>query len=231
MVRNHMKRLVAPRTWNIHRKERTFITMPNPGGHNQELGTSINTFLKEIVNVTRTTKESKFLLTKQEVLVNGRRIRDDKYAVGLFDLVKIPSINKNFRLIVNSTGTLAAKEVKVDENMTLQMVTGKSNIGKDKVQINLMSGRNILLGEKEANGFKTGDSIIVTVPDNKIKHHVVRDKGVHVFIFTGKHVGKQGVLEDIQTRTAKIKVGKDSIETNKKYIFVTGKEKPEVEVA
>ena len=36
MSSGHLKRLVAPRSWNIARKERTWTTKPMPGKHSLE---------------------------------------------------------------------------------------------------------------------------------------------------------------------------------------------------
>ena len=57
-----------------------------------------------------------------------------------------------------------------------------------------------------------------------------QDHGDGVFIETGQHVGKKGVLENIQTRTAKVKAGNEMLETDKDYVIVIGKEKPEIEI-
>lgn len=230
MVKNHIKRIKAPRTWRILRKEKTFVSKPNPGAHNQSLSIAINTFLKDMTNITKTTKETKYLLTKQEVLLNGKRIRDDKHAVGLFDLITIPSLKKHFRIIIDKSNSLYAKELKSEEKELLIRVNGKTVIGKNKVQINTRSGRNIILSDKDAKQYSTGDTIIIQIPDNKILKHIKREKGVQVLIYTGKHVGKIGTLESIDGTVATLKTGKQEIQTNKNYIIVLGKDKPEINI-
>ena len=77
MTNNHLKRIKAPRTWQIFRKAYKFISRPNPGGHSYELAVSLNTFLKELAGVSQTTKDTKYLLTHKGVEVNGKRKRDE----------------------------------------------------------------------------------------------------------------------------------------------------------
>jgi len=231
MVKNHIKRIRAPKTWRIMRKSNTFITKPNPGAHNQSLGLSINTFLKEVVFITKTTKETKYLLTKQKVIVNGKRIRDDKHSVGFLDIVSVPSAKKTFRVIVDSTGNIASKEVKDGENKLLLKITGKAPLKKDIFQINTMSGRNLIVKTSEAKKYKVGDSLIISVPDNKIEKHISTDKGSHVFVFTGKHCGKTGSIEESNSKTVKIKTKSDSFETSKDYMITIGKDKSEFDIA
>lgn len=230
MVKDHIKRIKAPKTWRIIRKEKIFISKPNPGAHNQKLSVAINTFLKDMTNTTKTSKESKYLLTKQVVLHNGKRIKDDKHAVGLFDIITIPSLNKTYRIIIDKTNSLYAKELKSPEKELLIRVNGKSVLGKNKVQINTRSGSNMILSDKEAKQYSTGDTIIIEFPSNKILKHIKREKGVQVLIYTGKHVGKTGTLESIEGNVATIKSGKQEVQTNKNYIIVTGKDKSEINI-
>jgi len=230
MVKNHIKRLVAPKTWRVLRKTTKFITTPYPGGHTLKFTIAINTFLKEMVAITKTTKETKYLLTKQEVLVNGKRIRDDKYPVALMDVISIPSAKKTYRIVFDKTGKLFAKELKEGDNTTLLQITGKTPLKKGVFQINTLSGRNLLTKEKDAKEYKVGDSLIISVPDNKIISHFKKEKGAHVLVYKGNHVGKSGTIENIAQGIITIKMKKETFETNSKYVFVVGKDKEEIDV-
>lgn len=231
MVKNHMKRITAPKKWQVLRKTTKFITKPNPGGHKLDLSLSINTFLKEVVELTKTTKETKYLLTKQEVLVNGVRKRSHKHQVGVLDVVTVPSANKSFRLTVSEKGKLLAKELVKDESeKTIVKISGKTMMPKGKLQINTASGINILEDVKKAKDHKIGDSLIISLKDKKIKDHIKSEKGSLVLVLTGKHSGKKGTIEDVQGKVIKIKTETETFETNKEYVLVTGKTKEEVTV-
>ena len=47
MVKNHLKRLNMPKSWQIKRKIIRWVTRPSPGAHNLDFGISLNTLLKE----------------------------------------------------------------------------------------------------------------------------------------------------------------------------------------
>ena len=51
MSSSHLKRLVAPRSWSITRKERTWTTKPMPGKHSLEGAIPISTILRDYLNV------------------------------------------------------------------------------------------------------------------------------------------------------------------------------------
>lgn len=230
MGKNHMKRITAPRTWRIHRKSNMFVTRPTPGAHSLDMGISINTFLKELAKITKTTKETKYLLTNQEVHVNGTRKRSAKHMVGFMDIINIPSAGKSFRLIINTKGDLDIKEEKQDNNKMLLKITGKTIMPGGTHQINTLGGRNLIVEEKHAKDYKTGDSVIITVPDNKVHKHIKNEKGAQALIIVGKHAGKKGQIEKIDNNIITIKTSEGEFQTNKNYVLITGKDKPELEI-
>jgi small subunit ribosomal protein S4e len=228
MVMNHLKRLKAPKTWTVLRKVNKFITRPNPGAHKLDLAVSINTFLKELTNLTKTTRETKYLLTKLEVQINGKRRRDEKHQVGLFDVVTIPSSNLQYILTLNEKGKLVAKETK--QNETLLKIVGRTMIGKDKVQINTLTGYNLLFTEKNAKNYKRGDTLVVSLPDLKVKEHLTRQKDMFGIIYLGKHSGTRGNIVNMEENLVSIQEKDKIIKTNREYVFIVGKTKPSVEL-
>jgi len=226
MVKNHMKRITAPKTWNVQRKTTKFITKPHPGAHKLEQSLAINTFLKELVNLTNTTKETKYILTHDEVLVNGKRRRDFKTQVGFLDIITIKSINKHYLITIDKKGTLKSKEINEKQSTErLLKINGKTIIGKDKVQINTINGENFILSQKETKNYKLGDTLITKTETLKVTEHIPLKEKALVFVYTGKHSGKKGILESINQKTAIIKTAKETIETSKKYLIAVNKEK------
>ena len=56
MVKSHLKRIAAPRTWDIDRKTTKFIARPKPGQHTLQLGMPLAVLLKEILKKMKTNK-------------------------------------------------------------------------------------------------------------------------------------------------------------------------------
>ncbi|MFA6073536.1 MAG: hypothetical protein WC758_05465 [Candidatus Woesearchaeota archaeon] len=226
MVKNHIKRIAAPKTWNILRKTTKFVTKQNPGAHSKNNSISLNNLLKDMLNVTKTTKETKYVLTKQEVLVNGKRRKDNKAQAGFLDTVTIPSINKSYRISTDKKGMLKTKEITLEQaNELILKVTGKSKIRSGKVQVNTLNGYNLLLADTDAKKYNIGDTIIFNKSENKINHHLLLAKGAHVFIVTGKHASKYGEIVELHENIIKVKTEKDVFETSKEYALVINKDK------
>ena len=76
---------------------------------------------------------------------------------------------------------------------------GKKILGKDKIQLNLSDGRNILTKEKA----DVGDSVVFNFKQNKIEKIIKMEKGKKGFVVKGKHIGVKGKIEDIIERGGK----------------------------
>ena len=121
-MKNHLKRITAPRTWHIKRKENKFILRPNCGSHSLENGLPLGLILRDVLGLVSTMSEAEKLLNNNEVLVDGKRRKDRKTVVGLFDIVSIPLLSKNFQVSLNQNGRLNLIEVPnviVNEDLNL----------------------------------------------------------------------------------------------------------------
>ena len=99
MSSSHLKRLVAPRSWSISRKENVWTTRPMPGKHSLEGAVPISTILRDYLNVCDTKREAKIILNDGAVLVDQKVVREPKAAVGLMDVISLPKMKiQNFRI-------------------------------------------------------------------------------------------------------------------------------------
>ena len=177
------------------------------------------------MKVAQTSKEVKLILHNQEVLVDGKLVKDHRFIVGFMDVLTIPG-EGSYRVTLDELGGLQLVPSK-DVGVKLCKIAGKSLI-KGKMQINLNDGRNVLV---DKDTYKVGDSVLIELPSQKLKDHVALAKGAQVILTAGKHIGKLGVVEAIEGRgmTLKLITG-DVVQTRKAYAFAVGKDKPLVEL-
>lgn len=228
MVKNHLIRINAPRTWQIKRKEDKFITRPNPGQSSMEMGMPLSLVLKDMLGLAKTSRDIKYLLNNQEVLVDHRRRKEPKFITGFMDVISIPSIKKDYRMIINDKGRIGLIEISKEEaNIKLCKIIGKSPI-KGKLQLNLSDGKNILT---DKNDYKIGDIIVYDLINNKVKDVIKLEKNSSIFLIGGKYIGESGKVVDIGTKTITYKNQKgDTIETLKKYAYCIGKDKEIIKI-
>tara|TARA_B100000315_G_C14399982_1_gene506000 strand:+ start:141 stop:833 length:693 start_codon:yes stop_codon:yes gene_type:complete len=222
-MKSHLKRHPAPNSWKIKRKGVVFITRPYPGAHAFSLGISINTFLKTLVPKASSTAEVKKILLSNTVMVDGSRVKESKYLIGVWDSISIKESKEHYRLILSSKGELQAIAIdEKDAGVKPCQITGKTLIKGGKVQLHLSDGRNILV---DKDSYSTQDLVLLSLPKQEIKTHVGFGKGVSVFFIGGSYVGKTGIVEDIKDEKIICKVDGESVETLKRFAFVLGKEK------
>ncbi len=226
MVKNHIKRLAAPKTWPIHRKAHSWIAKPNSGTHRLDSCVSVGTFLKEFLKICKNSREVKFILSNGLVKIDGKIRKNIKFPVGLMDIVSVK--DKNYRILFNTKGKLTYVEISKEESKLKPMkVIGKTSLKGKKLQINLFDGTNVLL---DKNDLKTYDALIFS--EGKIKEKVDFKEGAFVYITGGKQIGRAGVLKKIensngiQPKKIIFNDGKSDFETLKDFAFVIGKNKP-----
>ena len=223
MAKNHLTRLAAPKTWHIKRRGELFITKSNPGPHSSSLGIPLNILLKEILHYSNSTGETKKVLKSNEIKIDGRLRKDFRFPVGVFDTIEFTKINEYFRIILNRRGHLSLIKISKEESsIKPSKIIGKTMV-KGKMQLNLYDGKNLLVDTGEYN---VGDTLMISLPEQKIKNYLKLDKKATIFLIGGKHIGEVGKVEDIIENKI---IYKDSagnlVETSKSYAFVIGEQK------
>jgi len=225
---SHLKRIAAPKHWEIARKAGTFLARPNPGMHSYDYGIPLVYVIRDKLSLATTRKEVRDILNHQDVLVDGKKRKDHKFNIGFMDVLSFPKIKKSFRVVINTRGKLDVVEIKEKEaNQKVVRVKGKTMV-KGKLQLNLSDGRNVLA---DKDTYKTNDGIVIELPSQKIIAHLPFAKGAAIFLTGGRHIGKQAVVESIDGNNLVIKTTDGEMyETKKKHAYVIGKEKAHVQV-
>ena len=225
MVKRHLKRTTVSRSWRILKKENKFIVRPMPGAHGFSLGIPIGIVLRDMLKLANTMREVKYLLNNQKILVDNIRRKEPHFIIGFMDTLLMPLTKKSFRMLINKKGELCLKPIQESEaGIKPCRIIGKTMLKNKKVQINLGDSRNIIVDKAE---YKTGDSLIIELPSQKVKEHIKLDKGCVIFLTGGKHVGETGKVVDVKENKVVYKLKSDEqYESFKHYVFAIGKDKP-----
>ncbi len=194
--KQHLSRLSAPKSWPVKRKGIKWIAKPKPGVYSLEFSLPISVVLRDLLHISNTTRETRFMLNSKEILVNNRVITEVNFAVGLFDVISIPKLKKHYRILMSRNNKFVVVEIPEKESTTLLLrIDNKTKIKKGKIQLNLMNGWNLIADKKS---YKTKDVLVFDSKTNKIKDVLVAKKGVIVYFFKGKHSGKIAKLDAIR---------------------------------
>ena len=197
MAKNQMKRLAAPKTWPIARKGRQrWIAKPLPGAHKQGLCMPLSVIFRDILKLASTAREVKQILHNNEVLINGRRVKDVKFGVGLFDVLAVKEINEYYRVVLTKKNKLALVSIKSAEAKILPLrVKSKTTIRGGKNQINFTNGWNLL--DKASHAI--GTTVLFDIAKQKPSKDLKLKKGEVVTLVAGKYVGRLAKVEEIKS--------------------------------
>lgn len=242
MVKRHLKRLLAPRFWKVRKKKRKWAPRPRPGPHAKFESIPLLLIVRDILRLTDTAKEAKSIVKSRGILVDGRPKSDHKYPVGLMDTLEIPKLRKRYRIVPSPKGLEVVEIPATQARLKLCKIINKTTIKGGKIQLNLHDGRNVIISVKDPKKpkedvYKTGDSLLIELPNQKIKDHVRMKKGNLAMITSGQNRGKiVKIKEVIVTRSREpnkvvCSEKKRDFEAIKDYVFVVGKKKPLIKIS
>ncbi|MEN7982011.1 MAG: 30S ribosomal protein S4e [Nanoarchaeota archaeon] len=209
----HLKRQMVPKNWPVPRKGTTFVVRPISGK------IPILVVLRNILKIAQNRKEVKKSLHANNILINGKAVKEDKIGVSLFDVVTIVPSKKNYRIELKQNGKFKIEEVDEKEaNKKISKIVNKKILKGKKIQLNLNDGNNILSDIK----CDTNDSVILDLKTKKIIKCLELKEKANVVIFAGKHAGKKGVIEKLklERKMASVKSGEDKINVLIKQLVV-----------
>jgi small subunit ribosomal protein S4e len=152
------------------------------------------------------------------------------------DLISVPLMNENYVVLFDEAGRLTLNKVE-NADVKLCKIVNKTVIKGGHIQLNLHDGRNQIVtvadaSKAEEDVYKTGDSILLSIPEQKIAGHVQFGENKLAYVTGGKHVGEFAKIVEIEERklyadiiTLETKDG-EQFKTVKDYVFIVGDNEP-----
>lgn len=220
----HLKRTNMPTSWPVKRKNITFVAKPNAGSHQLKYVTSVVVLLRDVLGYVQRSKNAKYAIHNEEILVNGKKVTDIKTPVGMFDVFEIKKTNEKFVLVFDEFGKIKLVPNK-DDTITLKV--SKKTITKSKTfQLNFMNGYNIVVDEKTFKAVSVQDSVVYDYAKKKVVKTLALAEKAQVYLFDGKFKGQfatvtgftlyNGLTKDLVELT----IGNEKHSTAKDYCYV-----------
>jgi small subunit ribosomal protein S4e len=229
-----LKRLRAPSFWKIQKKATKWTVSPRPGPHKKFESIPLQIIARDILKLAETGKEAKSIIKKGEILVDGRKRKDHGYPVGLMDVVAIPRIKKYYRVLPTEKGLELVEIGEGEADKKICGIKNKTSVRKGKIQLNLHDGKNLLV---DKDVYKTGDSLLLKLPEQKILEHIKLEKGNMGLIVKGKNSGKVVRIKEMVVIKSKepskviCELENKEMEVLKDYVFVVGRQEPAIKLS
>ncbi len=229
----HQKRVTVPRSWPIQRKVHTWVAKSSPGPHSAENSIPLLTVIRDMLKLADNARETKRMLYEGKILIDGAVKKDYKLPVGMFDILSVPSLNRQYRMLKDVRGMFYLSPTDSGDAKKLARIANKTMLKGGHQQLNLSDGSN-MLAEGE---FQTGDSLVLSIPEKKIEDRVEFKIGNLAMVIGGKHTGQIGKIKEIivvkGSQPNRIIISGDGgadFETISDYVYMIGKDTPVVKL-
>jgi len=230
-VKKHLKRLNAPRTWKLARKEFVWAYKPRPGPHPQQRSLPIAHVLRGTLGLADTAREAEHVVFSRQVLVDGKPATDPKFPVGLMDVVSLVPTKTHYRMVLDARGRLVLVTIDAAEAAwKLCRVEDRGTVRGGKFQVRLHDGRNLLLAKSE---HPTGTVLKLAVPTQKVLGTLPLEPGHLALLTGGQHAGQLVHVDRVErTRNPRANLVHftEGFSTIIDYVFIVGKETPDIRV-
>ena len=231
--RNKLKRLAAPRSWDISRKSNRFVFKPLPGPHPIASAYPLGVVIRDLASMANLSKELKFMVKTGKVRVDGTERRTSRFPVGLFNVVSIAEEGVDYRLVPSTKGLALAKVGSEEAKTKLCIINTKTKVKGGHIQYGLHDGRSML---DDALKLSPGDAVLIEVPSQKLLGQVKLAKGSLGLVLTGDRAGQLGKISDVKKGTisrekmVKITLPSGDAEIPSRLVFPVGTATPMITV-
>ena len=231
--RNKLKRLAAPRGWDISRKGERFVFKPLPATHSVSSSYPLGVVVRDLAGMASTSKEIKLAARSGKIFVDGQKRTSPAFPVGLFDVVKIPAEGVAFRLVPTPKGLVLSKVGGQEADRKLCRIKTKVKVKKGHIQYGLHDGRSVL---NDGLKLSPGDSLLLEVPSQKVVDQIRLVKGSLGLVLSGDRAGQLGKIQDVKSgtitreRTVKMALPGGDTELPSRLVFPVGTDKPVITV-
>jgi len=200
---------------HVLKKDHIFLVKTAPGTKAEKKSVSMAVVLRNILKVANDLREVKTVLQTKTVLVNGVRIKDYKFPVGLFDVIDIEDTKRKYTFVPHKNKKMDIIEIDYKKpDLRLSKIVGKKTAKGGKKLLFLDNGYNINIDKDK---YKVNDVVTYDFKAKKIKDHYEFSEGVRVIFIEGTHIGNVGNVKSIVLGD-EVKKGEIVVKTKKKEV-------------
>ena len=231
--RNRLKRVAAPRSWDISRKGDRFIYKPLPGPHPIQASYPLGVVVRDLAGMAETGRELRIAMNTGKVLVDGTVRKSPAFPVGLFNVVSVPVEGTSYRMVPTRKGLVPARVERKEGDKKLCSVHTKNKVRGGHIQYGLHDGRSMLNDKLDVG---PGDAVLMQVPSQKVLGTVKLQKGSVGLVLTGDRAGQLGKIKEVKQgtitreRMVRISLPSGDAEIPSRLVFPVGESEPLITV-
>jgi small subunit ribosomal protein S4e len=240
--RGYLKRKPAPKIWPIHRKEAVWTVMPKPGPHSISRSLPLILIVRDILKFANTAKEAKNIISQEKIMVDGKVRRDERFLVGLMDVISIVDAKKSYRILPSGKGLVLHPIDSKEASFKLCRIENKHVVKGGNIHLELHDGTSSQIQVSnpqtpEEDIYHTLDVLTLSVPDRELLGHTKLTVGAPALVIGGKNMGRYGKVVDIEKKPSKKRrdllvtledINGDQFQTILDFVFILGDNKSSI---
>lgn len=204
-------------------KQYKWIVRSRPGPHPLNQSIPLLILVRDRLRLADNAREAKKIISDGVITVDGKVRKDPKYGIGLMDIIGLKQIEKYYRVMPSVNGMILTEISKKDASVKIVKITGKVKLAPDVIQLTLHDGTTL---QSKSDDHKVNDTLLLTLPEKKIKTTLVFKKGTIGLVINGRHSGETGkineILDGIKNRKSLTTIGE--LQTLTDYILIIGED-------
>lgn len=194
--KKHLKRLNAPKHWNLAKMGGIWAPKPSAGPHKSRECIPLCIILRERLKYALTNKECTQICMERCVKVDGKVRTDHNFPAGFMDVVELEKSGDRFRLLYDTKGRFALTRIsKEDASHKLCKVTKVFTSANKIPVLATHDGRTIRYPDPDV---KVNDTIKVDIATGKMTSFLKYELGAMVMIVRGHNSGRVGTLSHVE---------------------------------
>lgn len=215
--KKHLKRLNAPRHWNLGKMGGVWAPKPSPGPHKERECLPICIALRERLKYALTNKECLQICMERCVKVDGKVRTDHNYPTGVMDVVELEKSGDRFRVLFDTKGRFVLHRINKEEAQYKLCRVIKIYVSAKKIPCAVThDGRTIRYPDPD---LKANDTIKVDLATGKMSDIIKFELGAMVLLTRGRNAGRIGTLMHIEHHENSFDIV--SIKDSKGHVFCT----------
>lgn len=190
--KKHLKRLSAPKHWQLGKMGGNWAPRPSPGPHKLRECLPLVILLRNRLKYAFTRKEVTAIVMQRLILVDNKVRTDINFPAGFMDVLSIPKTGEFFRLLYDVKGKFTIHRITKEEAQyklcrVQQIETGAKGIPFMVTH----DGRTIRFPHPDV---QRNDSVRISL-DGKVLDFIKFEVGNLVMVTGGRNLGRVGVIE------------------------------------
>jgi len=194
--KKHLKRLNAPRHWNMAKMGGVWAPRPSAGPHKLRECLPVTIVLRERLKYALTGKECQQICMERCVKVDGKVRTDQNFPTGFMDVIELDKSGDRFRLMFDTKGRFVLHRISKEEAAYKLCRVNKVFVGPKKIPCAVThDGRTIRYPDPDV---KVNDTVKVSIETGKMSDIIKFELGALVMITRGRNAGRVGTLMHIE---------------------------------